>query len=165
MNKYAKALKLISSKRNKTDADFIEMQQIEWKASLYTENGKVVLISEGLEAAFIAGARKAKLGKQAQAGLFIPEHSKLEFDGDDLSIDELFERDQNRLTCGVRVQRNRIMRTRFKAAHWAASVKLEFNDELLDRKQVEEAIRVTGDQLGIFDWRPKHGRFKVDFLT
>src|SRR5579885_58452 len=71
MNKFSKEIKKISSKRGKTDADFEQMAKLEWYASLYTDNGRVCIPAEVLEAALVGGARKSKLGRQAQAGLFV----------------------------------------------------------------------------------------------
>ena len=103
MNKFAKQMKQVSSKRVKTDADFEELARIEWYASLYTDKGRICFPGECLEAGFIAGARKSKNGKQAQAGLFVSHNPILEFDGADLSVDQLWERDQNKFSKAVRV--------------------------------------------------------------
>ncbi|NER82724.1 MAG: hypothetical protein F6K42_24845 [Leptolyngbya sp. SIO1D8] len=155
-------MKQISSKRAKTDADFEEMSRIEWYASLYADKGRVCLPSEVLEAALICGSRKMKLGKQAQAGLFVQDNAILAFNGDHLSIDELWQRDQNRFTVGVRIQRNKVMRTRFRVDEWKSKIEVCFNDELLNPSQVDEILSVTGMQVGVGDWRPKFGRFSVE---
>lgn len=124
MNDFAKQLKKINAKRGKTDADFEAIVKLEWYASLYTESGKIIIPSEVLESAFLAGGKKNKLGQKVQAGMFVEENAILQFDGDDLPIDKLWERDQNRLTIGVRIQRAKVMRTRFKAPNWSAIVKV-----------------------------------------
>lgn len=163
LNRYAKAMKVVSSKRNKTDADFEEMAKIEWYASLYlNKEQKVILPDFVLEATFVGGARKAKLGKQAQAGMFADGHALLEFDGDELTIDELFERDQNRDCSSVRVQRNRVMRTRFRVEEWQCLVNLVYNDEMMNKAAVLQAISDAGEQIGLCDWRPKYGRFTLE---
>ncbi|MEM8610395.1 MAG: hypothetical protein AAGF93_00140 [Cyanobacteria bacterium P01_H01_bin.105] len=161
LNRYSKALKVISGKRGKTDADFEEMAKIEWYASLYVSDGKIVIPDTVLEATFLAGARKSKLGKQAEAGLFVNGHATLAFDGDDLSIDELFERDENRHCCAVRVQRNKVMRTRSIFKNWATVVDIRFDDNLLNESQVVRAAEDAGQQAGLCDWRPKFGRFEI----
>lgn len=165
LNPYSKALKAISGKRGKTDADFEEMAKVEWFSSLYkNKQDKIVLPDFVLEATFIAGAKKAKLGKQAQAGLFADGHAELIFDGNDLTPEQLFERDQNRHCCAVRVQRNKVMRTRSIFEDWEASVKVVFDDGMLDQAQVIRAIGDAGQQVGICDWRPKYGRFEVEVV-
>lgn len=162
LNRYAKMIKQISSKKKKTDADFEQMAKIEWYASVYLDKGKVCLPSEVLEAAFVSGARKHKVGKDCQAGMFVVRNAMLEFDGDDLSIDELWERDQNRFTVGVRIQRSRVMRTRFRVDQWSALVEIAYDDEIFNLSQVDDIVRVTGSQCGLCDWRPKFGRYLAE---
>ena len=160
LNKFAKAMKQISSKRAKTDADYEAMAKLEWQASLYiNKEGRICLPDFGLESAFASGARKLKLGKHVQAGLFVDRHCPLIFDGDTLSLEELWERDENRLTVAVRVQRNRVMRTRFKVDEWSAIVPATYSDGLLNKSQIVDIIAKTGEECGMFDWRPKFGRF------
>jgi hypothetical protein len=113
LNKFAKAMKQISSKRAKTDADFEEMARLEWYASLYIDQGRVCIPSEVMEAAIVSGARKLKLGKQTQAGLFVKDNALLEFDGCELTPDQLWERDVNRFTVGVKIGQSKVMRTAF----------------------------------------------------
>lgn len=165
LNKFSKMLKQVSSKRGKTDADFEEMARIEWYASLYLDQNRVCLPAEVLEAAFVNGARKKKLGKQAQAGLFVVHNAILEFDGSNLTVDELWERDQNRLTTGVKVQASRVMRTRFRAGEWSTEIELMFDEGLLNPSQVEEIATVTGSLVGVCDWRPKFGRFHAELIA
>lgn len=166
LSAYAKALKTVSSKKNKTDADHAEMSRIEWFASLYVDQDKKVVLPDFLlEAAFQAGARKSKLGKQAQAGLFVDGHARLEFDGDDLDLEQLFERDQNRHMGLVRVQQNRVVRTRFIAPKWACNVNVAYNPELMNKAAVLKSVVDCGEQIGLGDWRPKHGRFEVQEIS
>lgn len=159
LNKWSKDLKRVSGKRAKTDADFAEMARIEWYASLYVDEGKLCIPGEVLEAALIEGAKKQKLGKQAQSTLFVSGNAILHFDGDNLSVDELWERGKNRLTTGVRIQRNRVMRTRPRLEKWSCEVEVNFDDKILDPPRVTEIVTITGREVGIGDWRPKFGRF------
>lgn len=164
LNKFAKQMKQISGKRAKTDADFEQMAKIEWYASLYTDGGKVCIPVEVWEAAFIGGSKKIKAGQKAQAGLFTAENAILSFDGDDLTIDQLWERDQNRYTTGVRIQRNKVMRTRSRFNQWSTKITLVFDDQVLNKAEVVEITNLTGSLVGIGDWRPKFGRFASKLL-
>lgn len=164
MNKFSKDLKAISSKRGKTDADFEQMARIEWFAALYTDKGRICFPGECLEAGFVAGARKHKLGKQAQAGLFVGHNPILEFDGQDLTIDELWERDQNRFAKAVRVGQAKIIRTRFIAEEWSATVEVTYDDTLLNKAQIQDIVAVAGSQVGLFEWRPKFGRYLSELI-
>lgn len=166
MNKWAKEMKKISSKRNKTESDFEELARLEWLGCLYTNDKEQIVIPDMvLTAMMLGGAKKFRLGKQAQAGLFVFNHPRLCFDGCDLSLKELWTRDENRFTVGVTVQRNRIMRTRFIASEWELTVPVVYEDSLLNKSQVVEIMEVSGTQIGLCDWRPRYGRFAPELLS
>ena len=164
LNKFSKDLKRVSGKRAKTDADFAEMAKIEWYASLYVDDGKLCIPMEVLEAALVEGAKKQKLGKQTQSTLFVTKNAILHFDGDKLTADELWERGANRLTTGVRIQRNRVMRTRPRIEKWWCEAEVQFDDKILDPAKITEIVTTTGREIGIGDWRPKFGRFTASPL-
>lgn len=94
--------------------------------------------------------------------MFVDGHALLEFDGKELTPDELFERRENLHRKAVRVQSNRVMRTRFVAEEWGVLVKIIYNDTLLNEAQVIRAVEDCGEQVGLCDWRPKHGRFLAE---
>jgi hypothetical protein len=163
LNYYSKEIKKISAKRNKTDADHEELAKLEWFASIYiNKSDQIVIPSNMLESMFVNGAKKTRQGKQAQAGFFVEENPLLEFDGDDLTTQKLWERDQNRHVMAVNVQRNKIMRTRFIAEDWGLSVTCNYNDEHFNKSAVVEIFQTAGANVGIGDWRPKFGRFYVE---
>lgn len=153
-------MKKISSKRAKTEADLIYLSKLEWMASIYLDQeDNIVIPSEMIEALFINGARASKQGKQAQAGLICLENPPLIFDGKDLSLEELWERDKNRFTIAVRVQKSRVMRTRFIAQKWAINFAIQYNDDLFSQCDIDRIFQRAGMNVGIGDWRPKYGRF------
>lgn len=158
-------MKKISGKRNKTDADFEELARLEWLGSLYTNKERIVIPDLVMTAMLIEGAKKFRKGKQAQAGLLVYNHLPLQFDGDDLGLKELWERDENRFTIGVRVQRNRVMRTRFTAEEWSLVAPIVYDDTLFNEREVKEIMEIAGTQVGLCDWRPRYGRFSVQVLT
>jgi hypothetical protein len=162
LNPFSKALKAISSKRSKTEADHAEMAKIEWYSSIYANKQKQIILPDYvLDATFVAGARKSKLGKQAQAAMFVDGSALLEFDGDKLTLDELWDRDENRDARAVKVGTAKIIRTRFRVDEWAANVTINFEDSLMNRSEVITAVKDAGFQVGICDMRPKYGRFDV----
>jgi hypothetical protein len=158
-----KEIKKISGKRGKTDADLEELARLEWRGSLYLNDGKVCLPGDVIEAAFCEGAKRSKSGKLAQAGIICPTNPPLEYDGPS-DIDDLWKDGGFRLTVGVKIQRSRVMRTRPIFRKWAVTFGLMFDDGLLNREQVIEIMKTTGEVVGICDWRPKFGRFGVEVL-
>jgi hypothetical protein len=160
LNDHSKALKRITSKRNKTDADHEEMARLEWFGSLYLKDGKPCLPGEILEAAFVAAAKKQKQGKQAQAGIFCPDSYPLLYDGA-RKPEQLWGDRDYRHTVGVRVQQNRVSRTRPIFRNWSCKIEVQYDDELLNAEEVNDIVRIAGEIIGVGDWRPKYGRFKV----
>jgi hypothetical protein len=161
MNEFSKQMKKISNKRDKTEADFEELARLEWMGSLYLLEGKPCLPGEILEAAFLTAAKKQKKGKQAQAGIFCNHSYQLIFDGA-RKPDQLWSDPQYRLRATARVQQNRVMRTRPIFREWSCKIQVEYDDSLLNEEEVKYIVRVTGEIVGVGDWRPKYGRFKVE---
>lgn len=160
LNEWTKALKKITSKRKKTDADYAEMSRIEWYGSLYLKAKIPCVPGWVLEAVLINGSKKKRMGTQAKIAIFCDKDYLLEYDGP-RNIDELWEGDNHRLTCGVRVQRARIMRTRPKFENWGLEFDVLFEDEILNQREIEDIVEIAGRQVGLMDWRPKFGRFQV----
>ena len=160
-NDFSKKMRKVSSKRDKTDADFEELARLEWYGSLYLDDGKPCLPGEILEAAFVGAAKKQKKGKQAQAGIFCPGSYPLIYDGS-RKPEELWEDPKYRYKVGARVQQNRVMRTRPIFREWSCKIQVQYDDSLLNEEEVKHIVTVTGEIVGVGDWRPKYGRFKVD---
>jgi hypothetical protein len=161
LDQITKAIKKISSKRDKTDADFEEMARLEWLGGLYLQGGEPCLPGEIIEAALIEAGRKKRKGKQVTAGVFCDGNFALEYD-DPRNPEALFEDPRFRFTVGARVQRNRVMRTRPRFHEWAATITVTYNDELLNATDIHELLVLTGEIIGLGDWRPKFGRFVVE---
>lgn len=161
LNKYARAMKEISSKRKKVDADHLELARIEFLAALYTdEDGDVVLPSENIEACLVGGAKKSKSGVQAKSGLFVEQPAKLVYDGP-TTPKELFEDVRFRYTCPAKIGTSRVMRTRPMFKQWSANVEITYLTEVLTERDIREFAYQAGMLVGIGDWRPKYGRFNV----
>lgn len=162
MNKFARQLKAVSSKRKKTDEDYMEMSRIEWHAGLYVnDKGALVLPATIIEASILDGAKKAKLGKTFKSSVFVNDDAKLDVG---IKIDkaaDLWGNDRYRDVRGVRVGQARIMRTRPIFHEWECAVTVLFDDEQVDESEVRRAIVDAGGKCGVGDFRPKFGRFEV----
>ncbi|MFC4170475.1 hypothetical protein ACFOYU_00110 [Microvirga sp. GCM10011540] len=159
----AKEMKRVSSKRAKTDADFEELARLEFLGGLYLDNGEPCLPGEIIEATLVEAARKMRKGQQAKAGLISSGNFAIEYDGPRTTT-ELWADERFRLTVGVKVQRNKVMRTRPIFREWASEISVDFVPGQLNRSEVEEMVRTAGAVVGIGDWRPKFGRFSAQAL-
>jgi hypothetical protein len=163
-NKYVRAMQAITKDRarKKTDEGIEALANIEYEAGLYLDNkGRVVLPSRVLEAHIAMAARKSKDGKTALAGMFVDTDGILEYDGGPLTVKQLIESEQHRLTVGVRVQQARIMRTRPLFRNWSASFQVSVLDELVDARSLRTWLEDGGRVVGIGDYRPRYGRYDV----
>jgi hypothetical protein len=161
-NYFAKAIKEISSKKKKTEADLDKMAELEFKGSLYcNEEGRVIMPSDGIEAIVRSGARKSKEGKVSESGVFCTGDSLLEYDGPQ-DADKLWGDDRFVSVAGAKINQSRVMRTRPKFTKWSVVVEIAYNPEVCNEEQIFNWLKVAGEQCGAFDWRPKHGRFTVE---
>jgi len=168
-NTYAKAMKAVSSKRKKTDADFDELARLEWLAGIYRSADDLVIPDYVIESAMIAGAKKSKRGPQAKCGMFFTEHALLEFDGKPDAINDdtlagMFESGQFTHTIGVRVGMAKVMRTRPIFRNWSCIAIAQYDPDVLNLRDIEEIAADAGKLVGIGDWRPKHGRFLAEVI-
>jgi len=161
MDPLVKQIKAISGKRGKTDADLIELARLEWHGSLYISDGKYVIPSQNIEATLVNGAKKIKKGILFTTGLICPEHAVLQFKDMDLQPGALWENEEYRLVAGVVISRARVMRTRPIFREWATEFDVNYQDTILNKADIDQAIHKAGEEVGILEWRPKFGRFEV----
>jgi hypothetical protein len=158
LNHFAKEIKKISGKRDKTEADYEQMAKLEFLGSLYLAQQEPCLPGEMLEASMIEGAKKKKRGNQAKAGLLCDGMYPLAYDGP-RDPHALWADGRFRLSTGVRVQRNRVIRTRPRFEGWSAEVEIKYMPSLLNESEVRDIIKLVGEIVGLGDWRPRFGRF------
>jgi hypothetical protein len=163
LNPIATNLQKITRKRDKTQADHEEISRLEWFGGLWLTGDHPCIPGEALEAAFISAARTQKKGKQAAAGLLVESDALLVYDGPD-DIHVLWENLNFRYRTGVRINNSRTMRTRAQFPTWSVEFTATFLPTLLNRSEVIEIFRIAGFRIGLGDWRPKFGKFKVDQL-
>jgi len=166
-NTYAKAMKAISGKRKKTDADYDEMARLEWLAGLYRTSDDIVIPDYVIESTMISGAKKSKRGPQAKCGLFFTEHASLHFVGKpdvitDDTLAEMFVSGDFTHTIGVKVSMSKVMRTRPIFRNWSLTATAQYDPDVLNLRDVEEIAADAGKLVGLGDWRPKHGRFETE---
>ena len=157
----AKEIKKVTSKKAKTDADHEQIAKLEWHASMYTQNGEVVLPGDMVFAAVINGAKQDKRGPKAKAGIIVDRNFPLIYDGPK-SLQELFEIKDFVHRCPVKIGTSKTIRTRPIFHKWAASVQIDFEPSVLNEDEVLTACEKAGMLIGFGDWRPRFGRFRVE---
>lgn len=158
-----KKIKAITDKKTKkTDADIEKLRRLEWEGSLYFDAKEGPFIpADAIERMIYDGAKKSKKGPSVLQGLVVlDDRAKLIYKGP-RTLDKLFKNDDFVDRRGVKVQRNRVFRTRpiFKA--WSLKFQVLVATDVLNPSDVEKAVRDAGRLVGLGDYRPKFGRFEV----
>jgi len=167
-DEFAVAIKEITGKRQKVQADRVEMARLEFLGGLYLDqNNEPALPGYVFEAALIGkggGARSQRQGKAAAAGLYVIEDFfRLEYDGP-RDPDELWK-DKRFVHCSlVRVQQAKIMRTRPIFRNWSVEVSFDIDENLIQPDDARLWVNIAGAECGLGDWRPKFGRFVAEEL-
>jgi len=165
MNVWARRMKEITSKRKKVDADYEELARLEWLAGLYLKDGEPCIPGYVFEAAIIGkggAARKERMGKDAAAAVWVLKDFPLTYEGP-RDPHKLWEVEAFRFQILVNVNGSKVLRTRPMFTDWAAEIEVNFDSELLDEEVVKRWVEVAGSQCGLMDWRPKYGRFSVEW--
>lgn len=161
---WAKRLKAISKKRNKSDEDLEALKRAEWEGGLYCDDNNAPAIPvDWVLAAALAGGRRYKIGPLIKAGVFTSKRDRfpLEFDfKKKTDLDALYAAGFVDYR-GVVVGRARVMRCRPHFPGWSTTVELAYDPETIDREQLVQAIATAGQLIGIGDYRPRFGRFEV----
>ncbi len=162
-NPFTRRIKEICSKGSKklTDSDYEERDKLEWTAGLYWSDSLGAIIpSDNIERCIQLGAQKSRIGKDVQAGVFCSEAEiKLSYEGPK-DREKLYESGKYILRKGVAVQKSRIIRIRpMFPTGWSIVFELEFDDSILNEKNLLKACSDAGALVGLGDWRPKFGRF------
>lgn len=156
-----KEIKKITSKRNKTDDDFQALKELELIAGLYAdEEGKIYVPDLNIERSIYEGAKQDKNGKKFLSAFMVRDHGFLK-NGSQYMVDKVAADPKYYFTTSVNVQRNSVMRTRPRFNMWNLAFECSYNPSILNEGEVTNAIEKAGQLVGLGDWRPKFGRFRV----
>jgi hypothetical protein len=170
LNPHVRRIKDINSKGSKklTDSDREEMQRLEWAGSLYWDEKLGLHIpSENIEKCIREGATKSRLGKAAEAASFVTDPVvKLDCGKYPMDLDKLYELSEYQFRKPVRIPPKtgaRIMKVRpVIPTGWKLTFVVEFDDSVINSKDIVKAMIDAGALVGLGDWRPKFGRFTVE---
>lgn len=157
-------MKKITSKRNKTDADYEELARLEFLGGVYLSEDGPVIPAHCIEGTLVNAAKKQKLGTTAKSAMFCDAHAKLEYDGPRL-VDELWGNEQFRLVSPVKVGQAKVMRTRPFFRNWSTVISVTYDDEQINLTTLDEWVKIGGSIIGLLDWRPKYGRYEAERIS
>lgn len=151
--------------KKQTDADRDRLAELEFLGGLWLDETKKkpAIPTLALEACFKEGARAARRGKDAERAMFVDgECVPLKYNGPG-NLEKLWEnREQYAFTVPAVVNKARVMRTRPIFREWSATFECSYDETEMNESSVKEAWIEAGRR-GLGDWRPKFGRFNVEF--
>ena len=177
MDPIARKMKEITNKRKKTDTDLELLQNLEWIGGMYcTEDvgvndgvpvggGRPAIKASMVEAMLIKAAKRNKLGETFKAAVFIDDDLKipLEYEGSK-DLAKIIKTPQFRDVRGCKLNQSKVMRTRPRFNSWAVTVTATYLEDSVNERDLREAFEYGGMMVGIGDYRPKFGRFSVEFV-
>jgi hypothetical protein len=155
----ARAVKKLSSKRNKTEQDHADLARLEHAAGLYIDpDVGPYLPGENIAACLLAAAKMTRMGVKVTRGLFIKtDVNPLGYDGP-RTTDGLWEGGYRHMA-SVKVSGSRVMRCRPIFHEWRCQADGTLDPSVLELSDLEGIADNAGSFIGIGDWRPRFGRF------
>jgi len=161
LNQYSKAIKKITAKRKKTDADYEKLSELEWYAGLYVnDDGRVIVPGDCLTAMLRDAAKKQRLGKLFSSAVFCDDDALLEYEGPK-KTDKMFQSGKFTSRMLVRVTTAKVLRTRPIFKDWSTTFEVKYYPTEINIDQVKEAVETAGRVIGLGDYRPRFGRFEI----
>lgn len=152
-----KEFKKVTGKKTKTEADHEAMARMEFLASLYLDDGQVVIPNRNIMKNLIEGARVTKMGPKVERGVtitaaFFPLQYKGPRDPEGLYADKNFV---SRMT--VKNQMSRVVRTRPIFRQWAVGVSALIDPAVVSVDDLQEIASNAGALIGLGDYRKGGG--------
>lgn len=166
----SKKIKVIAAKgKKKTEEDNETLAWLEFQGSFYKEHFDGIgpnVPSKNVLATIRDGAKMSKLGKDVTKAMIAPEPAcALTYDGP-RTIQELWDtgdRPEGFVDLrSVKIGRSRVMRCRPIFREWSLVAKFDLDLAIMDEDVLMEVAEKAGKYVGLGDYRPVYGRFKVE---
>jgi hypothetical protein len=170
LNEWAKKLKKVTAKRQKTDDDYWEMAQIEFMGSLYFDKKDGVYIpGDNISTMIRDGGTLKKRGAMVKRGVeCLDVRCPVVYEGPRtmLALWDLTEfRDTRTIKNGS--TGGRVPRTRPKFNEWSLGFTLFYEPGMINLADLRQCVEDAGMYVGLGDYRPgspkggRYGRFKL----
>jgi hypothetical protein len=162
LDEVVKESRKISAKRKKTEEDHEEMARLEHMGGLYFDpDVGPYLPGQNFERCLLDAARITKAGKKIERGVFVETNvNPLAYEGP-RDVDGLWADQNFRFMASVRVQTNRVTRTRPQFRQWKTAAEGIYDPEIIDLDELAGIAGTAGRLIGLGDWRPRFGRFEA----
>ena len=171
LNPYAKRVKTFTSKRKKTDEDYLEIAKIEWEAGFYySEKSGPFIPSNNVEAMLRDAAKKLRKGTDVRQSVRVTpieiplqyngprdmeSIKKIAYAGEKVNGEDFFD------MRAVGVNNATIMRARPRFNQWSLEFVIEADEAVFNIDDVHQILSIAGSKIGLSDYRPRYGLFEV----
>lgn len=170
LNYWAKELKKVTAKRQKTDEDYNAMARIEFMGGLYFDKKDgVYLPGDNIAAMVRDGGKLKKRGAMVQRGVeCIDLRCAVVYEGP-RTMEALWDVGEFRHICTIKngSTGGRTPRCRPCFNEWGLTFNLFYEPETINLDDLRQCVVDAGMQVGLGDWRPgspkggRFGRFKL----
>jgi hypothetical protein len=166
----AKELKAISSKRTKTDDDYLLLSHLSIKWGVFWDNDLGIYIPSSWIFGLLCGHsfKQAKVSKkEIRSAVFINEMKfKLKYDGDKSvkSLKDIVENEKYHFRQTLKQGQVMVAKTRPQFHKWSFDFSVVFDDTLLDERTLKQILEYGFYYGGIGDFRPTFGRANIEFV-
>jgi hypothetical protein len=164
LDPYAKRLKALNAKKDKTDEDRLEIARVEFEGGLYWAEQIGPYISAGmLRRSLVAGGRLIKAGKKIERGVVVTDYMlPLIYDGP-RDIDGLWNGGESRYIDirPVTINRSKVDRCRPIFRDWIVEAELVADPQVIEFDELSRVAELAGQMEGLGDYRELYGRFSV----
>ena len=157
LSKEAQWLSEISGKRNKTNAEMVELARREFHCSLYLDPaGRPTIPTDNVHSCLYAAARRRKEGPLF-SGSFTVSRVRFDYEGPD-EADALWEEQEKFVDRrSVKVGTARVIRTRAIFPVWSLAISAEHDPDVADLFNIVQWAEIAGARIGLGDYRPQRG--------
>lgn len=171
LDPFAKKMKSLTSKKNKTEDDLHAILETQWEAGLYfdPEIG-LYMPSENLYAGFYSAAKKHKLGNKCSAVLFPEALGYPIVTENHQNLSKLRDDQRTRFIKTVVVQRAKTVACRPIFNSWKIDFDLEFERDTWDANEIKTVLQTFSSRIGMGVWRPSspkpgsYGKFIIESM-
>jgi hypothetical protein len=159
LDEMTRAIAAISKKRNKTEADHLEIARLEFLGGMYTNGNGPCLPAWNILRCLQDGAKRHKRGADVLRGVYpLVEHADVLYEGP-RDPGELWKDGGFSLRKSVGIQRSRTIRTRPIFVEWQAELPVEVDPTVFDVPTLRIVWKDAGIYAGLGEMRPVYGRF------
>lgn len=164
-NEFTKAIKPLTSKKNKTEDDMMQLYKLQFMASLYVKEGQYIIPAQMFWKSICTAAKEQKLGKKFEQSMIVPDDCLLDFEDKDCPPDALFENEELRSKY-VDIRDGVIMRARVPVCRsffpkWKTVLTIWFDETQLNEDDIIRITDIAGKRYGVGTYRKLYGKFEI----